>query len=99
MSRPWSGGCPWAASRTTRTGGTPPAVSAPRKAGFGDPVGEAVAIRDREEGLGGTLTAKVRSALTYYREIAASGVIVAAHYMDSFERVWETAKPWHGEET
>jgi hypothetical protein len=111
---------------------------------FGDPAGEAVAVRDREEGLGGTLAAKVRSALTYYREIAASGVIavrlhactlyaslfryddeivvnphafgepasanpalhlrrldggqVAAHYMDSFERVWDTAKPWAGED-
>jgi hypothetical protein len=111
---------------------------------FGDPSGDAVAIRDREEGLSGTLAAKIRSALTYYREIAASGVIemrlhactlyaslfryddeiivnphafgepssanpalhlrrldggqVAAHYMESFERVWSTAKPWHGEE-
>ncbi|WP_206184755.1 XRE family transcriptional regulator [Thermoactinospora rubra] len=34
---------------------------------FGDPTSEAVAIRDREEGLGGTLTAKIRSSLTYYR--------------------------------
>ena len=111
---------------------------------FGDPACEAVAVRDREEGLGGTLAAKVRSALTYYREIAASGVIdvrlhrctlyaslfrydeeiivnphafgepvsanpalhlrrldggqVAAHYMDSFERVWETAEPWARED-
>jgi hypothetical protein len=24
---------------------------------------------------------------------------VAAQYMDSFERVWDTAKPWHGEDT
>jgi hypothetical protein len=23
---------------------------------------------------------------------------VAAHYTDSFERVWQTAKPWHGED-
>jgi hypothetical protein len=23
---------------------------------------------------------------------------VAAHYMDSFERVWETARPWTGED-
>jgi hypothetical protein len=112
---------------------------------FGDAASGAVAIRDSEEGLGGTLEAKIRSALTYYRQAAASGVIevrlhgctlyaslfryddeimvtahafgepasanptlhlrrldggqVAAHYMDSFERVWETAKPWHGEET
>jgi hypothetical protein len=111
---------------------------------FGDPDSEAVAIRDQEEGLGGTLAAKVRSALTYYRKIAASGVIevrlhgctlyaslfryddeiivnphawgepssanpalhlrrldggqVAAHYLDSFERVWQSAKPWHGED-
>ena len=40
---------------------------------FGDPAGEAVAIRDREEGLGDTLAAKIRSALTYYRDIAAAG--------------------------
>jgi hypothetical protein len=111
---------------------------------FGDPDGDAVAVRDREEGIGGTLPAKVRSALTYYRDAAASGDIemrlhactlyaslfryddeiivnphafgepasanpalhlrrldggqVAAHYMSSFERVWDAAKPWHGEE-
>jgi hypothetical protein len=109
---------------------------------FGDPSGDAVAVRDREEGLGGTLAAKVRSALTYYRELAGSGEAevrlhactlyaslfryddeivvnphafgepasanpalhlrrldggqVAALYMSSFERVWDTAKPWHG---
>jgi hypothetical protein len=111
---------------------------------FGDPAGEAVAVRDREEGIGGTLAAKVRSALTYYREIAAAGAVemrlhaatlyasmfryddevivnphafgepasanpalhlrrldggqVAAHYMSSYERVWDTAKPWTGED-
>jgi transcriptional regulator with XRE-family HTH domain len=111
---------------------------------FGDPASDAVATRGREEGIGDTLAAKIRSALTYYREIAASGdaearlhgctlyaslfryddeIIVnphaygeaasanpalhlrrldggqvAAHYMDSFERVWETARPWKGEE-
>ena len=111
---------------------------------FGDPAGEAVTVRDREEGLGGTLAAKVRSALTYYREAAAAGDIgmrlhsctlyaslfryddeimvnphiwgepasanpvfhmrrldggqVAGVYMDSFERVWDTAKPWTGED-
>jgi hypothetical protein len=111
---------------------------------FGDPSSDAVAIRDREEGIAGTLAAKIRSSLTYYRGIAASGDIemrlhpctlyaslfryddeimvnphawgepasanpvlhlrrldggqVAAHYMDSFERVWDTAKPWTGEE-
>ncbi len=31
---------------------------------FGDPASDAVATRDREEGLGGTLAAKIRSALT-----------------------------------
>lgn len=36
---------------------------------FGDPAGQAVAIRDREEGLGGTLAAKVRASLTYYRTL------------------------------
>lgn len=111
---------------------------------FGDPDGEAVATRGREEGIGDTLAAKIRSSLTYYREAAASGGVemrlhsttlyaslfrydddilvnphaygepasvnptlhlrrldggqVAALYMDSFERVWGTAKPWHGEE-
>jgi hypothetical protein len=112
---------------------------------FGSPLSDAVAIRDREEGLGGTLAAKIRSALTYYREAAAAGDVemrlhsctlyaslfryddeimvnphvwgepgsanpvlhmrrldggqVAAVYMHSFERVWDTAKPWHGEDT
>jgi uncharacterized protein DUF5919 len=111
---------------------------------FGDPSSEAVATRDREEGLGGTLAAKIRSSLTYYRETARSGGIemrlhactlyaslfryddeimvnphawgepasanpamhlrrldggtVAGHYMDSFERVWDTGKPWAGED-
>src|SRR2546430_1374987 len=37
---------------------------------FGDPASDAVATRDREEGLGGTLAAKIRSALTYYRPLA-----------------------------
>jgi hypothetical protein len=36
---------------------------------FGDPSSEAVAIRDREENLGNTLAAKIRSALTYYRPL------------------------------
>lgn len=36
---------------------------------FGDPSSEAVAIRDREESLGNTLAAKIRSALTYYRPL------------------------------
>lgn len=36
---------------------------------FGDPKSEAVDIRDREERLGGTLAAKIRSSLTYYRHL------------------------------
>jgi hypothetical protein len=110
---------------------------------FGDPASDAVAIRDREEGIAGTLAAKIRSALTYYRDVAASGDVevrlhsctlyasmfryddeilvnphafgeagsanpvlhlqrldggqVAAHYINSFERVWDIAKPWTGE--
>jgi len=36
---------------------------------FGDPAAEAVAVRDREEGIGGTLAAKIRSALSYYRSL------------------------------
>lgn len=37
---------------------------------FGDPISEAVATRDREEGLGGTLTHKICSTQTYYRQLA-----------------------------
>jgi hypothetical protein len=40
---------------------------------FGDPSSDAVATRDREEGLGGTLAAKIRSALTYYRPLLDVG--------------------------
>ena len=40
---------------------------------FGDPAAEAVAVRDRDEGLGGTLAAKIRSSLTYYRALAGDG--------------------------
>ena len=36
---------------------------------FGDPRADAVAVRDREEGIGGTLSAKIRSALSYYRPL------------------------------
>jgi transcriptional regulator with XRE-family HTH domain len=47
---------------------------------FGDPTSDAVAVRDREEGLGGTLAAKVRASLTYYRELAgADGCEVRLH--------------------
>nr|WP_206067437.1 XRE family transcriptional regulator [Nonomuraea sp. FMUSA5-5] len=36
---------------------------------FGDPNAQSVETRDREEGLGGTLAAKIRSSLTYYRSL------------------------------
>ena len=111
---------------------------------FGDPACDAVATRDREEGLGGTLAHKIRSALTYYRPLAGvdgcqmrlhsttlytslfryddeimanphaygepasanpalhlrrlDGGQIAGHYLACFERVWDTAKPWYGEE-
>jgi hypothetical protein len=111
---------------------------------FGAPDSEAVSIRDREEGIANTLGAKVRSALTYYRGLAASegcevrlhsttlyaslfryddemiinphaygspatanpclhvqrlpGGPLFDHYVESFERVWDAARPWRGEE-
>jgi hypothetical protein len=111
---------------------------------FGDPACEAVATRDREECLSGTLAHKIRSALTYYRPLVGvdgcqmrlhsttlyaslfryddeimvnphaygepasanptlhlrrlDGAQIAEHYIGCFERVWETAKPWFGEE-
>jgi Domain of unknown function (DUF5919) len=40
---------------------------------FGDPASAAVATRDREEGISGTLAAKIRSALTYYRPLLDVG--------------------------
>ncbi|MGW2858327.1 XRE family transcriptional regulator [Streptomyces sp. NPDC001205] len=36
---------------------------------FGDPTGQAVALRGREEGIGDTLAAKIRASLTYYRPL------------------------------
>ncbi|MGW7522998.1 XRE family transcriptional regulator [Streptomyces sp. NPDC054783] len=36
---------------------------------FGDPDGEAVRVRGREEGIGDTLAAKIRASLTYYRDL------------------------------
>jgi transcriptional regulator with XRE-family HTH domain len=36
---------------------------------FGDPLSESVAVRDREEGLQGTLPAKIRASMTYYRDL------------------------------
>ncbi|MEV8455630.1 XRE family transcriptional regulator [Streptomyces sp. NPDC052095] len=36
---------------------------------FGDPGGQAVAIRGNEEGIGDTLAAKIRASLTYYRPL------------------------------
>jgi hypothetical protein len=47
---------------------------------FGDRGSEAVAIRDREEGLGDTLAAKIRSSLTYYRPLnGISGCEIRLH--------------------
>jgi hypothetical protein len=37
---------------------------------FGQPTSDAVSIRDAEEGLGGTLAAKIRASLSYYRDLA-----------------------------
>ncbi|MGQ4400160.1 helix-turn-helix transcriptional regulator [Streptomyces hayashii] len=108
---------------------------------FGDPYGEAVAVRGREEGIGDTLAAKIRASLTYYRGLVggAPGCEVRLHdttlynsifryddqllvnphiwgqpasanplfqlrrtdgtdwygrYTESFEAVWNTARPW-----
>lgn len=36
---------------------------------FGDPDGEAVRVRGKEEGIGDTLAAKIRASLTYYRDL------------------------------
>ncbi|MFI2028051.1 XRE family transcriptional regulator [Streptomyces buecherae] len=36
---------------------------------FGNPGGQAVAVRGREEGIGDTLSAKIRASLTYYRPL------------------------------
>ena len=47
---------------------------------FGDPNGEAVAVRGREEGIGDTLAAKIRASLTYYRSlVGAPGCEVRLH--------------------
>jgi hypothetical protein len=107
---------------------------------FGDPTGRAVAIRDEEERIGGTLAAKIRASLTYYRSLVdvdgcevrlhdttpynslfryddtlmvnphiwgqpasanpllqlrrLEGADWFGHYTESFDQVWETAKPW-----
>jgi hypothetical protein len=47
---------------------------------FGDPGGEAVAIRGREEGIGDALSAKIRASLTNNTE--------------SFDAVWTDAQLW-----
>ncbi len=39
---------------------------------WGDPTSQAVDIRDREEGLRGTLAHKIRASLTYYRDLAGT---------------------------
>jgi transcriptional regulator with XRE-family HTH domain len=47
---------------------------------FGDPGSEVVATRDREERLGDTLAAKIRSSLTYYRPlVGVEGCEVRLH--------------------
>lgn len=47
---------------------------------FGDPSSRAIDIRDREEGLRGTLAAKVHASLTYYRGlIEAPGCEIRLH--------------------
>jgi hypothetical protein len=47
---------------------------------FGQPDSPAVAIRDTEEGLGGTLPAKIRASLGYYRDLAkTSGCEIRLH--------------------
>lgn len=47
---------------------------------FGDPDGQAVAIRGREEGIGDTLAAKIRASLTYYRSLPSErGCAVRLH--------------------
>ncbi len=42
---------------------------------WGDPDSQAVDIRDREEGLRGTLAHKIRAALTYYRPLVSSPAV------------------------
>lgn len=107
---------------------------------FGDPDGEAVRVRGREEDIGDTLAAKIKASLTYYRDLVGyPGCEVRLHdttlynsifryddhlmvnphiwgqpasanpllqlrntdgeewfqrYSDSFEAVWESARPW-----
>jgi transcriptional regulator with XRE-family HTH domain len=47
---------------------------------FGDPFGEAVVVRGREEGIGATLAAKIQASLTYYRDlVGAPGCEVRLH--------------------
>ena len=112
---------------------------------FGDPASDAVATRDREEELGGTLAAQdplgadLLPAAGRRRGLRAAAALdarctrrcsgttmrswstrtptgepasanptlhlrrldggqLADHYIACFERVWETAKPWNGEE-
>jgi hypothetical protein len=47
---------------------------------FGNPEGQAVAIRGREEGIGDTLGAKIRASLSYYRSLlTVTGCEVRLH--------------------
>jgi transcriptional regulator with XRE-family HTH domain len=106
---------------------------------FGDPDGSAVALRDDEEGIGGTLGSKIRASLSYFKGLVEEpGCEVRLHnctvyasifrydsqslvnphlwgspasanpilhvkrvgdclfeqYLESFDRVWDEAKPW-----
>jgi hypothetical protein len=107
---------------------------------FGNPTGQAAAVRGDEEGIGDTLAAKIRASLTYYQNLPASAgcevrlhdttlynslfrydgdLLVNPHvwgqpasanpllhlrridsagwfdnYAQSFEAVWDSAKPW-----
>lgn len=109
---------------------------------FGHPDGSSVALRDREEGLGGAMAAKVRASLSYYRTLPATpgcevrlhdstlynslfrydgdivvnphvygqpaslnpafqlrqvpGGVLFAHYVSSFQSVWDSATIWDG---
>ena len=65
---------------------------------FGNPDCEAVATRDREEELGGTLAAKIRSALTYYRPLAdVDGMEMRLHSTTLYSPVVPVRRRDHGQ--
>jgi 8-oxo-dGTP pyrophosphatase MutT (NUDIX family) len=56
---------------------------------FGDPEGASAALRDREERIGGTLSAKVRSSLCYYRElVGVGGIEIRLHDTTLYASLW-----------